>query len=168
MTSPSEQNKPGDPETGAIDRAVRVAQLMDLYGPLLTDRQRDFVRLHYNEDLSFGEIAREFDISRQAVHDAVKHAERALENYNSKLGLAPEQAGQLPRREAEPSEDSAAPKAVAFSESAPSIASVAPILENLAGVIDRLEKSGGVLYNVDGVKRELQEIHEHLKGLSGA
>ncbi len=69
-----------------IERAVRIGRLLDLYGSLLTERQRQFVKLHYEEDLSFGEIAKEFGISRQAVHDAVKHAETSLDEYDAKLG----------------------------------------------------------------------------------
>ena len=70
-----------------LDRAVRVAQLLDIYGSLLTEKQRTFVELHYGKDLSFGEIAREHNVSRQAVHDAVKHAETTLEEYESNLRL---------------------------------------------------------------------------------
>src|SRR5690606_7734233 len=71
----------------ALGRIVRIGLLIDLYGGLLTDRQRTFIQAHYEEDLSFGEIARTHGVSRQAVHDAVKHAEAALDEYESKLRL---------------------------------------------------------------------------------
>lgn len=61
--------------------------LLDLYGGLLTKKQQRFTKMHFEDDLSFGEIAREFGVSRQAVYDAVKHAEESLERYEQKLGL---------------------------------------------------------------------------------
>lgn len=82
-----------DKEEAKLARRVRIAQLLQVYGALLTERQREFVRLHHEEDLSFGEIASEFKISRQAVHDAVKQAEAAMERYESGLGLLGKSAG---------------------------------------------------------------------------
>ena len=55
--------------------------LFDLYGELLTHRQRDCFDLHYNQDYSLGEIAAELGISRQGVHDAVTRAESQLLRY---------------------------------------------------------------------------------------
>lgn len=74
-------------EETRLSKKVRIGQLFQTYGSLLTDRQNEFVRLHHNEDLSFGEIAREFGVSRQAVHDAVSQAEAAMEHYEACLGL---------------------------------------------------------------------------------
>ena len=73
--------------SGLIPRIVRIGQLLDTYGELLTEKQREFMKLHYADDLSFGEIGREYNVSRQAVHDAVKHAEKTLEYYELKLGF---------------------------------------------------------------------------------
>jgi len=66
---------------------LRFNELMDLYGGLLTERQHRLARMHYEEDMSFSEIAREEGISRQAAHDAAKHASMALEKFESHLGL---------------------------------------------------------------------------------
>ena len=52
--------------------------LFDLYGDLLTQKQRDCFDLHYNQDYSLFEIAEEMGISRQGVHDAVSRAESQL------------------------------------------------------------------------------------------
>jgi len=69
------------------EKLVRAAMLLDVYGELLTGRQRDFMRLHFEQDLSFSEIARDYAISRQAVHDSVKHAIASLERFEEVLGM---------------------------------------------------------------------------------
>lgn len=46
------------------------------------------MRLYHDENLSLSEIAEEFDISRQAVHDTLKKAESALDHYEQKMRLA--------------------------------------------------------------------------------
>ncbi len=64
-----------------------IGALLDVYGGLLTDRQRDFLDLYFNEDLSYGEIAEAEDISRQAVHDTIQHGKKALLHFEEHLGL---------------------------------------------------------------------------------
>jgi len=71
-----------------LDRVFRVNKLFSFYGPLLTERQQEFVELYYYHDLSLGEIAEQQEISRQAVYDNLKRSESALEDYEKKLGLA--------------------------------------------------------------------------------
>jgi len=61
--------------------------LNDFYGQFLTERQKIFVDLYYAQNLSLGEIAEEFAVSRQAVHDTLKRAGQLLEEYEEKLGL---------------------------------------------------------------------------------
>lgn len=70
-----------------IDKFERMAMLFDFYGKLLTAKQQDMLTLYYEQDLSLGEIAEEYKISRQAVHDTLKRAEKTLENLEVKLGL---------------------------------------------------------------------------------
>lgn len=70
-----------------IDDVIQTSLLYDFYGSLLTDRQREVMELYYGENLSLSEIAAEFSISRQGVHDALKNAGRALYEYEQKLGL---------------------------------------------------------------------------------
>lgn len=65
----------------------RISRLYDFYGPLLPEKQRRAIELHYLEDLSFSEIAAEEKISRQAVYDALRHGLSALNEYETKLGL---------------------------------------------------------------------------------
>lgn len=64
-----------------------MALLFDFYGPLLTPRQQELMRAYYLEDLSLAEIAGEDGVSRQAVHDLIKRAEAALQEYEEKLGF---------------------------------------------------------------------------------
>ncbi len=78
-----------------LSKLGRVMLLYDFYGSLLTSKQQEVMRLYYEHDLSLGEIAAELKISRQAVHDILKRAERSLEAYEAKLGLL---AGHLKER----------------------------------------------------------------------
>jgi len=61
--------------------------LLDYYGVFLTDKQAEMYRMRYEEDLSLAEISRIFNISRQSASDTIKNAERALENFELRLGL---------------------------------------------------------------------------------
>ena len=67
---------------------MKVAYLLDFYGDLLTDKQRDSLDYYYNEDLSLGEIAANLGISRQGVRDNIKRAEAVLFELEEKLHLA--------------------------------------------------------------------------------
>lgn len=71
-----------------LNKVLRVGQLYDFYNALLTEKQRDCLNMHYLQDLSLAEIAAEFSVSRQAVHDILRRAEQTLEEYEQKLGLA--------------------------------------------------------------------------------
>lgn len=79
------------PQTAPVDKRLRMSLLLDAYGELLTEKQRTFLRHYYEEDLSFGEIAQEYNVSRQAIFDSVKHGEEALEEFERVLRLV--QAG---------------------------------------------------------------------------
>ncbi len=70
-----------------LRRVVRIGSLFNLYGELLTEHQQQMVDLYYCQDLSLGEIAKHYDISRQAVHNNLKRAEEFLEDCETKLGF---------------------------------------------------------------------------------
>lgn len=70
-----------------LDEIARQSLLYDFYGELLTKRQREVMELYHGENLSLAEIASEFGISRQGVHDALRNARKALDGYEEKLGL---------------------------------------------------------------------------------
>ena len=71
----------------AMDKTLRDSLLMDFYGELLPKRQKDVIKLYYEEDLSLSEISEEFGISRQGVHDALKKGQHSLAEYEKTLGL---------------------------------------------------------------------------------
>ena len=63
------------------------SMLLDFYGELLTEKQRECYDLHYNEDLSLSEIAEQCGISRQGVWDNIRRAEASLKEIEEKTGL---------------------------------------------------------------------------------
>ncbi|WP_088006011.1 putative DNA-binding protein [Indiicoccus explosivorum] len=70
-----------------LEKTTRMNFLFDFYQALLTPKQRNYMMLYYLDDLSLGEIAAEYDISRQAVYDNIRRTEAMLEEYEDKLGL---------------------------------------------------------------------------------
>ena len=70
-----------------MDEAVFRTMLFDFYGELLTEKQREYFDLHYNEDLSLAEIAESEGITRQGVWDIIRRGEDTLRRYESKTGL---------------------------------------------------------------------------------
>ena len=67
---------------------LRISYLLDFYGEMLTETQREAVDAYYNQDMSLSEIAADRDISRQGVRDAIKRAEQQLLEMEERLGLA--------------------------------------------------------------------------------
>jgi predicted DNA-binding protein YlxM (UPF0122 family) len=70
-----------------VNESVEIALLLDFYGQLLTPRQYEILDLHYNNDISLGEIGEQYNISRQGVYDSIKKGREALRRYEEKLGL---------------------------------------------------------------------------------
>ena len=69
------------------NQAYRMTMLFDFYGDILTERQKEFYDLYYNEDLSLGEIAENYNITRQGVRDVIVRAEATLTELEDKTGL---------------------------------------------------------------------------------
>lgn len=62
--------------------------LLDFYGDMLTQKQKDAIEYYYNEDLSLAEISQNLGITRQGVRDAIKRAESLLHTMENRIGLA--------------------------------------------------------------------------------
>jgi hypothetical protein len=70
-----------------LGKMLRMAALLDVYAPLLTERQREVCCLYYLNDYSLSEISELHGVSRQAIHDALVRSEQAMEEYESQFGL---------------------------------------------------------------------------------
>ena len=66
--------------------ALEMVLLLDYYGDLLTDRQKLCLDMHYNQDLSLGEIAETMGVSRQAVNDNLSRTEALLRRMEENIG----------------------------------------------------------------------------------
>ena len=66
--------------------------LLERYGTLLTEHQREVLELHLGSDWSLAEIAKHQGTSRAAVHDIVRRSTVALQEYERRLGLLSEAA----------------------------------------------------------------------------
>ncbi|MBK4867016.1 transcriptional regulator [Enterococcus faecium] len=53
----------------------------------MTEKQMNYMELYYADDFSLGEIAEEYEVSRQAVYDNIKRTSKILEDYEKKLHL---------------------------------------------------------------------------------
>lgn len=68
-----------------MGKNLDVAVLLDFYGEMLTEKQRDVIDLYYNQDLSLSEIAEHEGITRQGVRDSIKRGEVFLFELEEKL-----------------------------------------------------------------------------------
>ena len=75
-----------------MEKKVQLGWLFEFYGPLLTERRSQIVRMYCEEDMSLQEIANYMTesgnpVTRQGVYDAVNKSEKQLSEYEEKLGL---------------------------------------------------------------------------------
>lgn len=70
-----------------LDKNVEICLLLDFYGNMLTDRQKEIMVLYYEDNLSLSEVAEELGITRQAVSDSIKRSEKILHDTEEKLLL---------------------------------------------------------------------------------
>jgi len=71
-----------------MSKNLDLTYLVDIYGPVLTDKQREVIELYYFEDLSLAEIAENCGITRQGVRDSIKRGEEIITEMEQKLGFA--------------------------------------------------------------------------------
>lgn len=70
-----------------VEKTNRMNALFECYATLLTQKQMNYMELYYADDYSLGEIAEEYQISRQAVYDNIKRTEKILEDYERKVHI---------------------------------------------------------------------------------
>ena len=71
-----------------MEEKIQISILLSLYGKLLTKTQQKYMDLYYNEDLSLSEIAENYEITRNAVHNQLREAKEKLEYYDKVLKLS--------------------------------------------------------------------------------
>lgn len=71
-----------------MPKDLNTTVLLDFYGSLLTEKQRETLSLYYEADLSLGEISEETGITRQGVLNCIKKSEAKLLELEEQLGLA--------------------------------------------------------------------------------
>ena len=71
-----------------MSKDLHFSVLLDFYGEMLTDKQKDVIELYYNQDLSLAEISEHEGITRQGVRDNIKRGEAYLTELEEKLHFA--------------------------------------------------------------------------------
>ena len=67
---------------------IQLSELLQVYGEMLTEKQRDALTMYCDCDCSLSEIASEVGISRQGVRDAIVKGESTLTKLEDALHLA--------------------------------------------------------------------------------
>ena len=70
-----------------MEKDLTLTELFDLYGGLLTERQRELFSSYYVYDLSLAEIAEPEGKTRQNVYEQVKKVKEKLIGYENVLHL---------------------------------------------------------------------------------
>ena len=68
-----------------MEKFVEQTLLYDFYGELLNEHQRGIYQDIVFNDLSLSEVADEYGISRQGVHDLIKRVNNTLNGYEEKV-----------------------------------------------------------------------------------
>ena len=70
-----------------MEDRIYLTMLYDIYGDLLTEKERKYFEAYYFDNLSLGEISENMDVSRNAVHKSIKLVIEKLNEFESKLHL---------------------------------------------------------------------------------
>ena len=70
-----------------MDNRIYLINLYDYYEDLLTEKQKEYFKYYYFDNLSLSEISENNNISRNAVHKQIKEVETKLKTYEEKLKL---------------------------------------------------------------------------------
>lgn len=71
-----------------MEEIVYYTVIYDIYGDLLTEKQKKYFEDYYFKNLSLSELANKYNISRNAIHKALKETIKKLETYEKNLKLA--------------------------------------------------------------------------------
>ena len=74
-------------DTDPLFQRIRDGRLLDLYGSLITEKQRLACEMVLLGDFSLAEAAESLKVSRQGVHDLITRAREHMENAENALGL---------------------------------------------------------------------------------
>lgn len=66
---------------------LHYVELFDYYGDLFTDKQKEYFKDYYFNNLTLQEIADNNNVSRNAVHKNIKDILQKLDYYEEKLNL---------------------------------------------------------------------------------
>lgn len=70
-----------------MEKIVEQTLLYDFYGELLTEHQRQIYEAVVFEDYSLSEVAKEYGVSRQGIHDLIRRCNHTLADYEEKLQM---------------------------------------------------------------------------------
>lgn len=138
--------------------------LLDVYGALLTAKQLELASAHYKLGQSFSHIAREHKVSRQAIHDAVRHADRILEEYEQKLGFmaSGRKASAVPPPGGSDIHTMTPGEMCASSKTSGQAQQLVDILDRLRARVARQ----GIIYSADWIVKELSEALQLIESRS--
>lgn len=118
-----------------FEEKIRLGNLYDFYGSLLTEKQQEILGLYCLHDLSLGEISENLGISRQAVYDTIKRSKKILNGYEDKLRLLSK-----------------------FSNTRNKVNDLISGIDNLSTVIDNDYDRSNILNDIENIKRVLLDI----------
>ncbi|WP_432400624.1 YlxM family DNA-binding protein [Wukongibacter sp. M2B1] len=118
-----------------FEKRIRLGNLFDFYGSLLTEKQQEILRLYCVHDFSLGEISENLGISRQAVYDTIKRSRKTLNDYEEKLKLLAK-----------------------FSNTRTSVNELINQIEGLTNIINSDYEKSDILSEIANMKRALLDI----------
>ena len=74
-----------------MEEVLYYTELFDFYGTLLTEKQQNYFEEYYFNNLSLSEIAENYEITRNAIHNQLREAKEKLEYYEKNLQLVDKQ-----------------------------------------------------------------------------
>lgn len=74
-----------------MEGVLYYTELFDFYGTLLTEKQQDYFKDYYFNNLSLSEIAENHGITRNAIHNQLREVKEKLEYYEKNLQLVDKQ-----------------------------------------------------------------------------